>query len=151
MTRVVDDPTLGRFEWDERFSHWCGSLTLPSGHVVQFIVSPATDEHFERPDAPEVFSAAVAVADWLRTSEAEVVAAVADAMVPLYNDTWSEEPPITAEEFAKRIELIEVEVPSDGAHTHFWFADGEMEMFGGHAIDVYFGADRQLENAHLAG
>jgi hypothetical protein len=72
-------------------------------------------------------------------------------MLPLYNGTWSEEPPISAEDFASRIKLVEVSVPSTGAYVNLWFTDGEMEMFGGHAIDVYFGADRQLRSANLAG
>jgi hypothetical protein len=72
-------------------------------------------------------------------------------MLPLYNGSWSDEPPITAEEFASRIELIEVSLPSTGAYVNLWFTDGAMEMFGGHAIDVYFGADRHLQSAHLAG
>jgi hypothetical protein len=98
-----------------------------------------------------VFAAAYSVAAWLREAEAEVYAVVAGAMLPLYNGTWREEPPITAEEFASRIELVEVSLPSTGEYVNLWFTDGEMEMFGGHAIDVYFGPDRQFRSAHLAG
>jgi hypothetical protein len=151
MVSTLQDPILGRFEWDEEFGHWYGSLALPSGRVAQLIVSPATNDHAERPDAPELFTAVYPLAGWLQESEAEVYAAVSQAMIELYNGTWSEEPPITAEEFARRIELVEVSVPSTGEYVNLWFTDGEMEMFGGHAINVYFGADRQLRSAHLAG
>ena len=140
MARVVDDPTLGRFQWDEQDGYWRGSLALPSGRAAHLEIWPATDDHAERPDAPEVFAAAYPVAAWLREAEAEVYAAVAGAMLPLYNGTWSQEPAITTEEFARRIELLEVSLPSTGAYVNLWFTDGEMEMFGGHAIDVYFGA-----------
>jgi hypothetical protein len=72
-------------------------------------------------------------------------------MLNLYNGTWSEEPPISAEEFARRMELVDVSVPSDGGSFTLWFTDGEMEMFGGHVIDAYFGPDWQLRSAHLPG
>jgi len=151
MVRLVEDPKLGRFEWDQELRCWRGSVALPSGRVAQFDISPATDDHAEHPDAPDVFAAAYPVASWLRDREAEVYAAVSMAMVELYNGTWREEPPITVEEFAQRIELVEVSVPSTGEFVNLWFTDGEMEMFGGHGIDVYFGADRQLRSVHLAG
>jgi hypothetical protein len=151
MAQVVDDSILGRFEWDEELRYWRGSLTLPSGRVAQLDISPATHEHAEQPSSPEVFTSAYPVAEWLRKAEAEVYAAVSEAMVELYNGTWSEEPPITAEEFARRIELVSVSLPSTGEYVNLWFTDGVMEMFGGHAIDTYFGADWQLRSANLAG
>jgi hypothetical protein len=82
--------------------------------VSELSISPATDEHAEQPDVPKVFAAAYPVVAWLRESESEVYSAVSGAMLDLYNGTWSEEPPITAEEFARRIELVEVAVPSSG-------------------------------------
>jgi len=141
MVRLVENPRLGRLEWDEELGYWRGSVTLPSGRVAQFNISPATDGHANHPDSPDVFAAAYSVASWLQDSEGEVYAAVSRAMVGLYNGTWSLEPPITTEEFARRIELVDVSVPSTGAYVNLWFNDGEMEMFGGHAIDAYFGVD----------
>jgi hypothetical protein len=72
MGRVADDPRLGRFEWDQELLLWRGSLALPSGRVAHLDISPATDAHLERYDAPEVLAAAYPVAAWLRKSEAEV-------------------------------------------------------------------------------
>jgi hypothetical protein len=151
MAQVVEDPELGRFEWDKELRCWCGSLALPSGRPTRLGISPATDDHAENPESPEVFAAAYPVAAWLRESETEAYWIVSQAMLDLYNRTWSEEPPITVEEFASRIELVDVLVPSNGEYVNLWFTDGAMEMFGGHAIDAYFGADRQLRSAHLAG
>ncbi len=99
-----------------------------------------------------MFTAAYPVAAWLRETENPAIyLAVSRKMVELYNGTWSEEPPITAEEFAARIKLVEVSVPSTGEYINLWFTDGEMEMFGGHAIDVYFEGDYKLRSANLAG
>jgi len=151
MARVVEDPMLGRFVWDEKLRYWRGSLPLPSGRAPHLDIEPATDDHAEHPDAPEVFTAAYAVAAWLREAEREAYSVVSRALLDLYNRNWSEEPPITAEEFARRIELVGVSIPSTGEYVNLWFTDGEMEMFGGHAIDAVFGVDRQLRNAHLAG
>ncbi len=151
MARLIEDPRLGVFAWDDEFRFWRGTLALPSGRTATLVITPATDEHVEHPDSPDVLQAAYPVAAWLRESEAEAYGAVSRAMLELYNRTWSEEPPITAEQFARRIELVEVTVGSDGGAFNLWFTDGDMEMFGGHAIDAWFGADRQLQSAHLAG
>jgi hypothetical protein len=151
MARVIEDPVLGSFEWDEELRYWRGALTLPSGRTAQLDITPATDEHADQPDAPGVFAATYPIVAWLRESEAEAYDAVSRAMLNLYNGTWSEEAPITAEEFARRIELVDIGVPSDGTYFTLWFTDGEMEMFGGHAIDAIFGVDRQLQSACLAG
>src|SRR5688572_6726733 len=99
MAQHIEDPTLGRFEWDEELRFWRGSITLPSGRVAHLDIDPATDDHADRPESPEVFAAAYPVGEWLRSSEAEVYAVVSEAMLEIYNDNWSEEPPITADEF----------------------------------------------------
>src|SRR5262249_61624849 len=119
--------------------------------VAQFDISPATDDHADHPDSPDVFAAAYPVASWLRDSEAEVYAAVSRAMVGLYNGIWSEEPPITAEEFARRIELVDVSVPSTGGGGNLLFTPREVEMFCGHAIHAHFCSPRQLPSAPPAG
>src|SRR5262245_1346780 len=105
MAWVIEDPVLGAFEWDEELRYWRSSLALPSGRAAHLDISPATDEHADNPDSPEVFAAAYPIAAWLRASEAEAYGVVSRAMLKLYNDTWSEEPPITAEELASPIEL----------------------------------------------
>lgn len=151
MIEVFDDPALGRFTWDAAGRDWCGSLALPSGRVVPLRVSPQTDDHADRPDSPAVFEGARPLVAWLRAAEREAHAAVADALVGLYNRAWSEEGPITAAEFARRVELVEVMVPSSGDYVNLWFTDGDMEMFGSHNITAYFGADGRLRTADLSG
>ena len=99
---------------DEELGYWRGSLVLPSGRIARFGIAPATDEHAARLDAREVLAAARSVAAWLREAEAEVYAAVAAEMLPLYNGMWRDEPPITTAEFGSRIELVEVSLPSTG-------------------------------------
>jgi hypothetical protein len=72
-------------------------------------------------------------------------------MIDLYNETWSEEGAISIEEFARRIELVDVLLARTFNDMHLYFTDGEMEMFGGHGIDIWFGPDRRISYAHLVG
>src|SRR5437763_8777780 len=118
MEQTHDDPTLGKFVWHDEQRYWQASLALPSGRVANLDVSPVPGEPI---DAPEVFAAAYPVMEWIRASEAEAFAAVARAMLDLYNTTWSEEPPITAEEFARRIELVTVWISPGGDAINLWF------------------------------
>jgi hypothetical protein len=104
-----------------------------------------------QPGFSEVFAAAHLIVAWLRASEVEAYGIVSRAMLKLYHDTWSDEPPISAEEFTVRIELVNVSMPSDGNTFILWFTDGEMEMFGGHIIEASFGADYQPRSAHRLG
>jgi hypothetical protein len=151
MTKVAHDPVLGAFEWDEELDYWRGEFTLPSGLLVTLSVTPATADHGERPDSPEVFAPARDVVAWLRESEEQARLVVSRKEVELYNGTWSEEAPISAEEFARRIELLDVDVPSDRRGMTLYYSDGEMEMFGGHLIVADFGPDRQLQYTALFG
>ncbi len=50
MPIKIEDPRLGRFEWDQE--RWLGSLPLQSGRVIQFNIVPATNNHSEQPNAP---------------------------------------------------------------------------------------------------
>ena len=149
MTRVVHDPMLGSFEWDDELRYWRGGLVLPSGRWIQLDITPATDIHADHPDSPDVFVAAARVVAWLREAEQQAYTAVSRDMVEVYNRHWSEESPITAEEFAKRIKLVSVNVPSDGKNFTLHFSDGQMELFGGHGIQACFIADGQLRSTSL--
>jgi hypothetical protein len=148
---MIEDPVLGLLEWHEELRYWRGSLTLASGRTALLDITPATDKQADNPDSPEVFAAAHLIVAWLRASEAAAYGIVSRAMLKLYNDIWSDEPPISAEEFASRIELVDVSMLSDGKTFTLWFTDGAMEIFGGHIIEASFGADDQLRSADLAG
>ena len=150
MSKIHTDPILGTFTWNEEQRYWGGSLTLRSGRRGNLDISP-TGNHFEHPDSPQVFEGPRKIVAWLVASEGAAYAAVAEAMLPLYHDTWSEEGPITAEEFARRIELVTVWLSSDTPDANLWFTDGEMEMFGSHDINVYFDADARVTSAGLSG
>ncbi|MBO9326975.1 MAG: hypothetical protein J7463_16935 [Roseiflexus sp.] len=95
---MIEDPVPGLFEWHEELRRWRGSLTLPSGRTTRLDITPATDKQADNPDSPEVFTEAHLIVAWLRASEAEAYGIVSRAMLKLYNDIWSDEPPISAEE-----------------------------------------------------
>ncbi|MCZ2340644.1 MAG: DUF2262 domain-containing protein [Bacteroidales bacterium] len=149
MARVIQDPVLGSLEWDDELHYWRSGLALPSGRWIQLDITPATDAHSNHPESPDVFTSAYPVVAWLRESEQQTYTAVSREMVEIYNHHWSEESPITAEEFSRRIDLTSVNIPSDGKDFTLFFNDGQMEMFGGHGIRACFGVDGQLRSASL--
>ena len=72
-------------------------------------------------------------------------------MVELYNDCWTDEDsPITAEEFARRIELLRASLGEDGS-VLLSYSDGPMSMFGGHLLDADFSADKTYRGTMLIG
>ena len=72
-------------------------------------------------------------------------------MVELYNDCWTDEDsPITAEEFARRIELVRASLGEDGS-VLLSYSDGPMSMFGGHLLDADFSADKTYRGTMLIG
>lgn len=105
---MIEDLVPGLLEWHEELRYWRGSLTLASGRTALLDITPATDKQADNPDFPEVFAAAHLIVAWLRASEVETYGIASRAMLKLYNDTWSDEPPISAEELASRIALVNV-------------------------------------------
>jgi hypothetical protein len=96
------------------------------------------------------FSAARDSLAWLRAHEPEARRHVATEMVELYNECWTDEEPITAEEFARRIELNRASFGEDGSIL-LSYSDGSMSMFGGHLLDADFGPDKAYKGTILIG
>jgi hypothetical protein len=71
-------------------------------------------------------------------------------MVELYNDCWTDEDEISAEEFAQRIELIWASFGEDGSVLPA-YSDGPTSMFRGCILEAKFGPDRQYRGTHLIG
>lgn len=149
MRKVIRVPGLAQFRWEPGERLWRGRLQLPSGRYASFEITPSTDEHVERPDLADVFRNGYPVADYLRESEREAYLAVSQREVVLYNEYWSEEGPISAEEFADRIRLGSVHLASGGDTFTLCFTDGRKQMFGGHGIGAEFTLDGKFLRASL--
>ncbi len=134
---------LGRLQWDEEFGCWRGDLDLLPGLHVDVSVWPD-----EEGDLLHALSAARSSLAWLRANEGEARGSVADGILGLYNRSWSEEGPITREEFLARIDLVEAGFGADGGVT-LWYSAGE--MFGGHLIAADFDPGPRFRGATLTG
>jgi hypothetical protein len=137
-----DDPVLGRFVWDARGNEWQGELITPDG--VRIAIAIDCDRE------------AISLADreafvWLSSNERALRDQLAEQMLELAED-WrggrdEEEPEITKESFAARVELIRA-----SAHAGGFFLDyRDGGMFGGHVIDVYVRPDGTMDDPGLTG
>ncbi|WP_020473596.1 DUF2262 domain-containing protein [Zavarzinella formosa] len=142
MSESIDDPLLGRLTWDHSQNLWTGQAMLRTGRRVKLVLDP-TDKPLDR----ALLLAGQGLA-WVQGNEEQARLAVADDYLAVFNREWTEEGPITREEFARRIELIEIGFGPDGA-PNLWYDDGD--LFAGHSISAYFDANGRFRNASLFG
>jgi hypothetical protein len=145
MADTFDDAVFGRLTWDAQLNCWLGGIDLTQGFHTEITVSGTEADRFMGfPAARESWA-------WLRAHEPEARRQVAAEMVVLYNDSWTDEDePITAEQFADRIELIRASLGEDGS-VLLSYGDGPTSMFGGHLLDAVFGPDKAYRGTHLIG
>src|SRR5262249_58181306 len=109
MANTFDDAEFGHLTWDAQLNCWLGGVDLTPGFHVEITVWGTDADRFMG------FPAARDSLGWLREHEPDARRQVAAEMVELYNDSWSDEAPITAEEFAARIELVRASLGEDGS------------------------------------
>jgi hypothetical protein len=142
MSEVVDHPTLGRLTCDNSQHVWRGEIEVRPGLRV-IVTVEAQDEEVEA-----ALAGAAHGVVWLRGHEEEARLLVADAYLDTFNQNWTEEGPITREEFARRIVLVEASFGITGGPT-LWYDDGD--LFAGHSLSAHFDADGRFEGANLWG
>jgi hypothetical protein len=143
MRAAIDHPTLGRLAWDDAQRVWRGEVEVAPGRRAAVTVE-AEEEEIDAALA----GAARGVA-WLRGNEGQARLCVADAYLDTFNRSWSEEGPIGREEFARRIELVEIGVGPTGGGPTLWYDDGG--LFAGHGLSAHFDAAGQFRGANLWG
>jgi hypothetical protein len=145
MADTFNDAMFGPMTWDRQLNCWLGGVDLTPGFHVEITVSGTDADWFMG------FPAARASLAWLRGHEPEARQLVAAEMVELYNDCWTDEDePVTAAEFACRIDLVRAALGEDGS-VLLSYSDGPMAMFGGHLLDADFGADKAYRGTMLIG
>lgn len=132
--------TLGRLYFDEQFDEWRGELAWGGSTVsIAVVGNGEIDEH----------GLDAASRGLLRLDAERVRAFVADQLLELYNETWSEDDvPLHASALVARIKPNRLELSVDGCAT-VYFDDGE--LFHGHSIEVTLDASGELEEAKIAG
>jgi hypothetical protein len=142
MSEVIDHPTLGQLTWDDSQHVWRGEVEVRPGPRV-IVTIEAQGEEVEAALA----RAALGVT-WLRGHEEEARLLVADAYLDTFNQNWTEEGPITRDEFARRIELVEASFGITGG-AMLWYDDGD--LFAGHSLSAHFDADYRFNGATMWG
>jgi hypothetical protein len=78
---------------------------------------------------------------------------VLSSLHPLYNKAWANSeqgcPPLSPEEFLKRIRLEGVDVLDEERALSLWFNDSN--LFGGHMIHIFWNSNGKMYNASLEG
>ena len=145
MADMHEDPVFGHLTWDGLLNCWLGGVDLRPEFHVEITVSGTDEDRFMG------FSAAKESLVWLREHEPDARRQVATEMAELYNDCWTdEEQPVSAEEFASRIELLRASLGEDGS-VLLSYSDGPTSMFGGHLLDADFGPDKDYRGTILIG
>ena len=73
---------------------------------------------------------------------------IAEQLLNLYNDDWSEEETIDKKEFANRITLESTTIYDDNS-AEIYYQDGD--LFAGHYIVIYLNPEGILNKPYLAG
>jgi hypothetical protein len=121
----VDDPVLGRLDWDGKLDWWVGSVDYAPGHRVEVFVNH--DFGSGRP-GDEIAAAGRNLAR-VREREAGYRRWSADR---LHGRRWNTDEPMTPAEIADLLRVASLEFGSDGGVRIFW--DDQDRLFGGHNV-----------------
>ncbi len=149
---VLEHPTLGRLEWDEKYRWFAGRLTIGPSRSIRVTLDPFTNfvpgQEPNYLDDPSAFADSCADRVHATLAEFDVVAGyAANELLPVHNDgDWCDGKPIGKEEFVARMSLTSVGIWQDG-EAEIWFDDGD--LFWGHAISVTTDAEGRPEHAEF--
>jgi hypothetical protein len=140
--KVLEDPELGPFQYDERLDLFSASASW-RGRPVK--LSLGTDRNAQNPPvdhAREIFENAEG---WERKAQAAILA----ELLPLKNENWlgDDESPLSPDQFLARMTLETVSV--DPGMVQFYYHDGD--LFWGHTIIATFDEEEDQAWAEIAG
>jgi hypothetical protein len=142
MAEAIFNDVFGRLEWDDELGCWLGGIDWPPGLHTEVAIWLSDDVAAGLRMAREGL-------EWLQDHEGQARGCVAEEMLEVYNDAWSdEEVPLTRAEFFRRLELVRIGLEEDGSLLLSYDAG---ELFGGHLVDAEFGPDRSFRGADLVG
>jgi hypothetical protein len=141
----VTDAVLGELTWNEQIGRYQTMRTTPDG-TYRLSIEPDDS----RSPEPEIASAGPRVLEFERRL-ARLQLDVARKAFGLWNDAWRDEddPELTVEEFASRLSLKSLSIGPDGTLGSAYYSDGG--LFCGHAIEVSWDADGEVESTNLVG
>jgi len=144
MADVFTDDLLGELRWDEQLEWWEGKIRLDSNKPFTLYVFARDDLISDRIITEECRKAIVRIAE----SEAQCRAYAAKELLDIHNSEWNDGPPISTDEFIRRLAADSVEVHESGyAEIHF----GDGGMFSDHVIGVRLRENGDFQEAVVEG
>ena len=123
---------------------WDGAIEWRPGQQVGVSVCREDGQ-----DIPAMLAAARRSLEWLRAHEPEAEGFVADELLEVYNDSWTDrDGPLDREEFLRRVRLFHAMFGGNGS-VYRTFDDGG--LFGRHEITTAFAPDKGWWDCSLVG
>ena len=135
----ISDEVLGELKLED--GYWIGETEIRPDHVVGISLS------FDEDDVAPLLVQSRSILKLLRQDEIEYRRGIADRMLELYNETWSDGEKIDRDTFADKIHLDAITFYSHGAEAFYY--DGD--LFAGHWIMVDINTEGVIEDAYIAG
>lgn len=146
--KVINLPTIGKLTYNEKFEWYEGECKIDNSAFTLNIYYAA----------PEELKKLISFADSQLKSKfyEKMLLEIEDKMIKLKNDSWlgededtgEEEPPITTEDFRKRVFVSSI-VFYDDCSSEIYCNDGD--IFWGHTILIDIDKDGKYKSATLAG
>ncbi len=140
MPKELDDPLLGRLEWDDALDWWAGVLDLEPGQRVEVFI----DFHAEEDVLADVLSRARLGLARIRRLGPEYRRWTARQLL---DRRWNCHEPMTVDDITELLKVASISFASDGAARVYW--DDEDVLFGGHNVVTEIGPDGKCLGAGM--
>lgn len=137
----INDSYLGIIKYSDEYDWYEGKINLETGEAIEFFLNVEDD-------FSEVLKYTQKIISNLSQQSANYKNFIADKLLDLYNDTWSEDEVIDKPEFCRRIAIESVQVYDDGS-VEIFYEDGD--LFAGHTILIYINSNGELVDVDIAG
>ena len=141
MQKTITDSYLGIIEYSDDLDMYEGKIKLENGEQLEF--SFDVDDNLEK-----IVDITRNVVKTISTRNSQFKEYIAEQLLDLYNDDWSEEETIDKKEFINRISLESVTIYDDNS-PEIYYQDGD--LFAGHYIALSLNSEGKLGEPYLAG
>jgi hypothetical protein len=140
--QTIDDEILGELLWNDDDECWSSQVAITLEQIVNVTIDP------EDAETGGIILIARQNFIKLQQEETNIRYLIAEEMMPLYHQSWSNGETIDKEEFIETIRLEDIVFYSSGS-TQLFYSDGD--LFGGHGIVVAIDENGNYQNASLYG
>ena len=141
MQTSITDSDLGIIKYSEDLDLYEGKIPIENSEPLEF--------YFDVNDnLRQMLEIARNLVKIVISRNPEFKQYIAEKLLDLYNDDWSEEKTIDKKEFANRITLESATIYDDNS-AEIYYQDGD--LFAGHYIVIYLNPEGILNEPYLAG